>query len=95
MISRTTHTHLARRNVFDSSVDCMYDLEHMNNLSGEQRAMLERLARLPDAAVDLSDQPEMLDWSNAERGKFYRPVTQSQSGQTLTAVSRKTRSSSD
>ena len=39
--------------------------------------MLERLAALPDSDIDLSDQPEILDWSNAERGKFYRPVKQS------------------
>ncbi len=39
--------------------------------------MLERLAALPDQDTNLSDQPEILDWSNAERGKFYRPVKQS------------------
>ena len=49
----------------------------MKNLSGKQQAMLERLAALPDEDIDLSDQPEILDWSNAERGKFYRPVKQS------------------
>ena len=49
----------------------------MKNLSGKQQAMLERLAALPDSDIDLSDQPEILDWSNAERGKFYRPVKQS------------------
>ena len=49
----------------------------MKNLSGKGQAMLERLAALPDAEIDVSDQPEILDWSNAERGKFYRPVKQS------------------
>ena len=49
----------------------------MKNLSGKQQAMLERLAALPDKDIDLSDQPEILDWSNAERGKIYRPVKQS------------------
>ena len=40
--------------------------------------MLERLTRLPDTEIDLSDQSEILDWSNAERGKFYRLVKQVQ-----------------
>ena len=66
----------------------------MKNSSGKQ-VMLERLARLPDAEIDVSDQSEILDWSNAERGKFYRPVKQSQSSQTPMLSSRKTRSSSD
>ena len=38
--------------------------------------MFERLARLPDAEIDVSDQSEILDWSNAERGKFYQPFNQ-------------------
>ena len=36
----------------------------------------ERLAALPDEEIDLTDMPEKLDWSKAERGKFYRPVKQ-------------------
>jgi hypothetical protein len=74
-----------------------YGIENMKlkNLSVQQQAMLERLAALPDKDIDLSDQPELLDWSNAERGKFYRPVTQSQSNQAPKLSSRKTRSSSD
>ena len=39
-------------------------------------AELEALEKMPDEAIDLSDIPEVLDWSNAERGKFYRPVKQ-------------------
>jgi len=31
---------------------------------------------MADADVDLSDAPEVVDWSGAERGKFYRPVKQ-------------------
>ncbi len=27
-----------------------------------------------DADIDLSDAPEVLDWSGAEMGKFYRPA---------------------
>ena len=39
-----------------------------------QMAELTALAALPDDAVDTSDAPEMLDWSGAKRGLFYRPV---------------------
>lgn len=39
-------------------------------------AEAERLAAMPDDTIDLSDMPEKLDWSKAERGKFYRPVKQ-------------------
>ena len=72
-------------------------LEGMNTkiLSEKQQAMLERLVRLPDKDIDVSDQPEILDWSNAECGKFYRPVKQNQSSQTPKVALRKTRSSSD
>lgn len=45
-------------------------------LTKEQRAELARLAAMRDEDIDLSDMPEKLDWSNAERGKFYRPVKQ-------------------
>ena len=48
----------------------------MKRLTGQQQETLERLAGLPDKDIDVSDQPEILDWSNAERGKFYRPVKQ-------------------
>jgi uncharacterized protein (DUF4415 family) len=32
------------------------------------------LANMSDSDIDLSDQPETMNWSTAERGKFYRPV---------------------
>jgi uncharacterized protein (DUF4415 family) len=41
-----------------------------------QVAELKSLADLPDNAIDTSDAPEMLDWSGAKRGLFYRPVKQ-------------------
>jgi len=31
---------------------------------------------VPAREIDLSDIPEQLDWSAAERGRFYRPVKQ-------------------
>lgn len=36
----------------------------------------ERLSGMPEETIDLTDMPEKLDWPNAERGKFYRPVKQ-------------------
>ena len=45
-------------------------------LTREQRAELNELAVLPDDGIDTSDAPELLDWSDAERGLFYRPVKQ-------------------
>ena len=45
-------------------------------LSEEQKADLERLRNMPDDEIDTSDAPEILDWTNAKRGMFYRPVKQ-------------------
>ena len=39
-----------------------------------QKAELEALAALPEDEIDLSDIPEVRDWSGAKRGLFYRPV---------------------
>lgn len=36
-------------------------------------AEVEKLRRKPDNEIDLSDIPEVTDWSGAEVGKFYRP----------------------
>ena len=47
---------------------------HTNEISDSVRAELEALAKMPDDEIDLSDIPEQLDWSDAVRGKFYRPV---------------------
>ena len=40
------------------------------------REQLAELEALPDSAIDTSDAPELLDWSGAKRGLFYRPVKQ-------------------
>jgi uncharacterized protein (DUF4415 family) len=45
-------------------------------LTRAQLAELKSLAALPDDAIDTSDAPELLDWSAAKRGLFYRPVKQ-------------------
>lgn len=50
--------------------------EGARRLTPEQRAELKALAALPDDAIDTSDAPELLDWSGAGRGLFYRPVKQ-------------------
>ena len=47
-----------------------------SELTPEMLAQLDRLAAMPDEDIDLSDMPEVTDWSNALRGKFYRPVKQ-------------------
>ena len=46
------------------------------SLTRKQKAELEALAALPDDQIDLSDIPEVRDWSGAKRGLFYRPVKQ-------------------
>jgi uncharacterized protein (DUF4415 family) len=45
-------------------------------LTPAQQEELKSLATLPDGAIDTSDAPELLDWSGAKRGLFYRPVKQ-------------------
>lgn len=43
-------------------------------LTIQQKADLAALESLPDSEIDTSDIPEVLNWSDAERGLFYRPV---------------------
>lgn len=45
--------------------------ENSSPLSTEQYRRLERLAALPDEAIDTSDAPELQNWSGAKRGLFY------------------------
>ena len=63
-------------------VSVMLDLDNPPPLSDEQRAELERLAALPDEAIDTSDIPPLDErfWVNATRFRdraLYRPVKQS------------------
>ena len=44
------------------------------NLTPAQIAELQVLADMPDEEINTSDIPEILDWSDARRGVFYRPV---------------------
>ena len=47
--------------------------ETSKRLTPEQQAELKSLAALRDDAIDTSDAPELLDWSDTKRGLFYRP----------------------
>ncbi|HEP1386845.1 TPA: BrnA antitoxin family protein [Acinetobacter baumannii] len=58
-----------------------YTREELNeNFSNKQDAQVEHLlakGTVPDDQLDLSDIPEIKDWSNALRhNQFYRPVKQ-------------------
>ena len=41
-----------------------------------QKRELARLTKLADRDIDVSDIPEVTDWSKAETGRFYRPRKQ-------------------
>jgi uncharacterized protein (DUF4415 family) len=43
-------------------------------VSRKQAKDLKALAAFPDKKIDLSDLPEVRDWSGAIVGKFYRPI---------------------
>ena len=49
----------------------------MRKLSKEQKSDIAATAAMKDEDIDLSDMPEVLDWRNAEVGKFYRPPKKS------------------
>ena len=58
-----------------------YTRKELNeNFNDKQDAEIKRLlakGTVPDEQLDLSDIPEITDWSHAVRhGKFYRPVKQ-------------------
>ena len=43
-------------------------------LPSDVQKQMRALEALPDDQTDTSDAPEILDWSDARRGVFYRPV---------------------
>ena len=55
-------------------VNHKFDPTNPPPLTDAQRAELVRLAAMADEDINTDDMPEVLDWSNAVRGKFYRPV---------------------
>jgi uncharacterized protein (DUF4415 family) len=49
----------------------------MRKVSKKQAKELAALANLRDDKIDLKDLPEVLDWSGALVGKYYRPIKKS------------------
>jgi uncharacterized protein (DUF4415 family) len=49
----------------------------MKKVSRKQSKELAALAALRDEKIDLTDLPEVLDWSGAVVGKYYRPIKKS------------------
>ena len=47
-----------------------------NRLIEDQKAEIKALEKSPDEQIDTTDIPEILDWSEAKRGVFYRPLKQ-------------------
>ena len=45
-------------------------------LTDDLLAKLQSLQEMPDDQINTTDIPEILDWSGAQRGVFYRPVKQ-------------------
>ena len=45
-----------------------------HELPSDVQAQIRALEALPDDQIDTTDAPEILDWSDARRGVFYRPV---------------------
>lgn len=45
----------------------------MKKLTKRQAREIAAIAAKKDADIDLSEMPEVVDWSGAEMGKFYRP----------------------
>ena len=48
----------------------------ITELPPDVQAQIRALEALPNDQIDTSDAPEILDWSDARRGVFYRPVKQ-------------------
>lgn len=46
----------------------------MKKLAAARKRDIGAIAAKTDATIDFSDMPEVLDWSGAEVGRFYRPV---------------------
>jgi uncharacterized protein (DUF4415 family) len=45
----------------------------MKKLTKEQKLQIAKIAAKEDADIDLSEMPEVIDWSGAEIGKYNRP----------------------
>lgn len=49
------------------------NMKKANKLTQEQLDELAALNNLPEEQINTDDIPEILDWSGARRGVFYRP----------------------
>ena len=48
----------------------------ITELPSDVQEQIRALEALPEDEIDTTDAPEKLDWSDAKRGVFYRPVKQ-------------------
>ena len=48
----------------------------ITELPSDAQQQVKALQALADHEIDTADAPEILDWSDARRGVFYRPVKQ-------------------
>ena len=48
----------------------------ITDLPSDVQAQIRALEALPEDHIDTTDAPEILAWSDARRGVFYRPVKQ-------------------
>ena len=48
----------------------------ITELPSDIQEQIRALEALPEDQMDTTDAPEILDWSDARRGVFYRPVKQ-------------------
>ncbi len=48
----------------------------ITELPPDVQTQIRTLEAMPDDQIDTTDAPEILDWSDARRGVFYRPVKQ-------------------
>jgi uncharacterized protein (DUF4415 family) len=46
----------------------------ISSLTAAQKSELKALEQLPEANILTRDMPEQRDWSDAQRGVFYRPI---------------------
>jgi uncharacterized protein (DUF4415 family) len=46
----------------------------MKKLAEAQKREIAAIAAKTDATIDFSEMPEVVDWTGAEVGRFYRPV---------------------
>jgi len=46
----------------------------MKKLEAARKQEIDTIAAKTDATIDFSDMPEVVDWTGAEIGRFYRPT---------------------